>query len=193
MNRVSRSGYYRAMKKRLYRIPTTQQLALLGALSLFMATIEFLFPKPLPYMRIGLANIPLLIALRLYSFRSIVLLVFLKVVAQGLLHGTFASYIILFSICGSVSSVMVMLLIERLCSKYISMIGISICGAITSGMVQSLLAIYFIFGEHARVLLPINITISIIGGVIVGIISQLFWKKSKFVALLRHTSGPHAK
>jgi heptaprenyl diphosphate synthase len=43
--------------------PSDRAAALFGALSLFLSAIDYLLPKPLPFMRIGLANLPLLLAL----------------------------------------------------------------------------------------------------------------------------------
>ena len=67
---MARISDERCPPRRLPRAPSEQIIAIFGACSLFLATIEFLFPKPLPYMRLGLANIPLLIALRLFRFAT---------------------------------------------------------------------------------------------------------------------------
>ena len=42
---------------------TLALLPILGACSMFLSTVEYLFPKPLPFMRLGLANLPVLIGL----------------------------------------------------------------------------------------------------------------------------------
>ena len=47
--------------------PRIQHLvALAAAVCLFLASIEYVIPKPLPFLRIGLANLPLLLALDLF-------------------------------------------------------------------------------------------------------------------------------
>ena len=66
--------------------------ALLGALSLFLSTLEYLIPKPLPFIRLGLANLPILIALFLLPPKFIFLLIGLKILGQGLVNGTLFSY-----------------------------------------------------------------------------------------------------
>ncbi len=66
------------------------QLAMLAALSLFMSTIEYLFPRPVPFMRLGLANLPVMLCLDLFDTRksdgaaAFFLLVLLKVLGQGI-------------------------------------------------------------------------------------------------------------
>ena len=37
-------------------------VALLAATALFLASVEFAIPKPVPFVRLGLANLPVLIA-----------------------------------------------------------------------------------------------------------------------------------
>lgn len=158
-------------------------MALFGAASLFLATIEFLFPKPLPYMRLGLANIPLLIGLRLFPVRYLYLLALLKVCAQGILHGTFASYVILFSLAGTLASISIMIIAHMVGGRFISLIGVSLLGALASSLTQALLAVVYIFGRNAIIILPITMGTGLVGGVIVGVSTEYFWHHSDF---LRH-------
>ena len=43
-------------------------IAILGAFCLFLSAIEYMIPKPMPFMRIGLTNVPLLLALDIFPF-----------------------------------------------------------------------------------------------------------------------------
>ena len=43
--------------KRMLDARTLALLPILGACSMFLSTVEYLFPKPLPFMRLGLANL----------------------------------------------------------------------------------------------------------------------------------------
>src|SRR5512138_3281027 len=81
-----------------------KQLAFLAACCLFLATLDYLIPKPLPFMRIGLANLPLLVALPFFSTGSFMLLLCAKVLVQSLVQGTLFSYVALFSFAGSLTS-----------------------------------------------------------------------------------------
>ena len=80
-------------------------VAILAAASLFLASIELAIPKPVPFLRLGLANLPILIALRVLRPRQLLLLLGLKILGQGMVQGTLFSYIILFSAASSVRSV----------------------------------------------------------------------------------------
>ena len=72
------------------------QLAFLSAMCLFLSAVEYAVPKPLPFMRLGLANLPVIIAVKKWRFKSVVLLIALKVAGQALLSGTLFSYIFIF-------------------------------------------------------------------------------------------------
>ena len=157
-------------------------IAFFGAMSLFLATLEYLFPKPVPFFRLGLANIPILIALRLFRARSVLILAFLKVAGQGLINGTLASYVFLFSLAGTMASVGMMLAITRLCGRRISLIGISIMGALASNVMQIWLSLSFIFGPNARVIAPFLLLFGVAGGLIVGLFAELFYRRSTWLA-----------
>ena len=73
-----------------------------GALCFFLSTIEYMIPKPLPFLRLGLANIPILLAIDILPLPAYSVLVLLKILGQGLIGGTLFSYIFLFSAAGSV-------------------------------------------------------------------------------------------
>jgi heptaprenyl diphosphate synthase len=72
-----------------------KNLALLGAFCLFLSTIEYMIPKPLPFMRIGIANLPLMLALDIFPFHIFLALIAIKVLGQALITGTLFSYIFL--------------------------------------------------------------------------------------------------
>jgi Predicted membrane protein len=83
-------------------------IALLGACCLFLSAVEYLIPKPLPFMRLGLANLPLMIALDIFPFGSYMILVCLKIFGQAIITGTLFSYVFLFSVTGTLFSALVM-------------------------------------------------------------------------------------
>ena len=159
--------------------------ALLGALCLFLSTIEYLFPKPVPFLRIGLANLPILLALGLLPVRHVLLIATLKVVGQGLLHGTFASYVFLFSLSGTMMSTLVMLAAFRL--DRLSLVGVSLLGAMASSVTQIALSITFIFGENARMIAPLFLGVGIVGGLLVGVLASGFTSRSQWYARVRST------
>ena len=148
-----------------------QLLALYGAFCLFLSTIEFLIPKPVPFFRLGLANLPILLALRKESPRFILSLVGLKILGQALVNGTLFSYIFVFSTAGSLASGITMTILSFLPARFLSLIGISVMGALSSNLVQILLARYFLLGEGAWLIGPPFLALGTITGILLGGIS----------------------
>lgn len=166
-----------------------RDVALLAAFALFLSTVEYVIPKPLPYMRIGLANLAVMIGLYAFSLREYTLLVLLKILGQGVLHGTLFSYVFLFSLGGSIASAVVMLLLFRLIKQHITMLGISVAGAFASNIVQILLARYLLFGRSAWLIAPPFLIAGLIASVILGLFAQRFIDRSRWVDLRLQGEG----
>jgi len=156
-------------------------IAFLGALCLLLSAVEYLIPKPLPFFRLGLANLPLLIGLKFLHPIDLLLVLLLKIIGQGLINGTLASYVFLFSLAGSVSSLLMMSLVHRFGGRFVSFIGISLSGALASSIVQVVLAVTFVFGETARIIAPLSIGSAIVAGLLIGIFAERFASESTWL------------
>ena len=77
---------------------TFKYLSFSAALCMFFSMIEYAIPKPLPFLRLGLANIPFILGLFKLKKREYFFLVLLKVIFQSLISGTFFSYIFVYSL-----------------------------------------------------------------------------------------------
>ncbi len=176
------------MKKSTFSATDT---AILAAFCMFLSVIEYLIPKPLPFMRIGLANVPILISLIIFPVRGTLLLSVLKILGQGLVNGTLFSYIFVFSAAGSLSSSLMMLAVFHLLGKKVSLVGVSIAGAMASNIIQIALARQFIFGEAAILIAPPFLTIGLVSALILGLFTRSFIKQSAWVAAsLAGNAGP---
>ncbi len=149
-------------------------IAILAAFALFLSTVEYMIPKPVPFLRVGLANLPVLIALSLLSIPELFVLVSLKIVGQGLVNGTLFSYIFLFSAGGSLVSTVAMLLFHRMFRKWISYVGISIAGALASNTVQLLLAQLILFGSGIWLVAPPFLLMGLVTSVALGLFVNHF-------------------
>ncbi|NBK25683.1 MAG: heptaprenyl diphosphate synthase, partial [Spirochaetia bacterium] len=47
---------------------TERKIAFVAAATLLLSTLEYLIPKPLPFLRLGLANLPILLVLDIFTF-----------------------------------------------------------------------------------------------------------------------------
>jgi heptaprenyl diphosphate synthase len=163
-------------------------LALLGSLCLFLSIIEYLIPKPLSFMRLGLANLPLLLALDILGPADFFFLALLKVLGQGIIGGTLFSYVFIFSVAGTFASAALMYALRKLLGKkYLGFAGLGCAGAMASNGTQLLLARYFIFGEALRYLIPPFLASGFITGIALGIFCEYFCRRSVWYA--KHTES----
>ena len=155
-----------------------RNIAILGAFCLFLSTIEYMIPKPLPFLRLGLANLPLMLALKTFPVPAFALLALLKVVGQALISGTLFSYVFLFSIAGTGVSSLLMYVLRRTLGPRIGFIGIGVSGALVSNAAQLVLARVFIFGEGIRFLILPFLSAGLLSGTALGVFCELFASRS---------------
>lgn len=155
-------------------------LPFLAALCLFLAAVEYAIPKPLPFLRLGLANLPVIVALFLLPSRDIYKLILLKIIGQALITGTLFSYIFAFSAAGSLASGLTMMGVHRLFKNRISCIGLSLAGAAANNLAQLAVARLILFGSATKYIAPILLISGAVTGLLLGIFTQLFIEKSKW-------------
>ena len=173
---------------RLDRQAESRDIALLGALCLFLSALDHVIPKPLPFMRLGLANLPLLIALDIFTAKHFFLLALIKVFGQSLITGTLFSYILLFSLVGTGLSAVCMFILRRITYKgkcIFSLAGIGIIGAFASNSAQLLLARYLVFGYGISFLAPPFLAAGIVSGAVLGFFAEAFSRQSQWLRLQR--------
>ena len=160
----------------------------MGGLCFFLSALEYMIPKPLPFIRIGLANLPLLLALDIFPFSYYMLLVALKVTGQALVSGTLFSYVFLFSISGAgVSALLTYALRRSLGKERISLIGISAAGALASNGVTLTLAYFFVFGAGVRYAAAPVLALGIVTGTLLGLGCEYFIRRSRWYARAANT------
>jgi heptaprenyl diphosphate synthase len=163
-----------------------QDTALLGAFCLFLSTIEYLIPKPLPFIRLGIANLPLLLALDIFPFPAFALLVGIKILGQALITGTLFSYVFLFSLAGTAASALSMYGLRRLLGPdRIGFVGVSTVGSLLSNGAQLGLARVFLLGGSVRYIAPPFLGMGLITGVALGLFCAYFTGRSRWYAARR--------
>ncbi|UCB45433.1 MAG: Gx transporter family protein [Spirochaetota bacterium] len=148
-------------------------IAFLATMAIFLAIAEHMIPKPLPWMRIGLANAITLYAFTIIKKREVFLIVLSRVVATSLLIGSFMSLGFLLSISGAVSSFILMSILYSYCRKVFSLVGISILGAVTSNLVQLLLVnAVFVRSSISYYFIPMVLLLALAGGILSGLFGR---------------------
>lgn len=147
-------------------------IALFTASAVVCYVVESFIPRPLPWVRFGFGNIVVLIGLYLLGFRASFLIALMKSLIGALIVGNLLSPAFLFSIAGSVSSVLVMALVLAIPRNPFSPFGISIIGAVSHNLAQLVIAALLFIGlREILFLFPVFIVISMITGSITGSIA----------------------
>jgi len=154
-------------------------LSIFIAASIVVFVVESMFPTPIPGIRLGLANIFILLALLFYGIKEAFLIGMLKSILGSLILGRLFTPSFLFSLSGTAVSIMVMWLILKSKMPF-SLMGISIIGAEAHTMTQLILATsIFLPGISFLYISPIFIISSLITGSVVGIITYLIYSKTE--------------
>ena len=153
-----------------------QKMALLGVLTagaIVIAILESFIPSVgIPGVKLGLANIVILIILYELGIVEAVIVNLLRVLVVGLVRGTFLSMGFLMSLTGAALSLGIMILFYLLIKKF-SIIGVSVIGSLFHVFGQILIAMIFLGTAYIFLYLPIIAVSAIITGVFVGIVAKL--------------------
>ena len=153
-----------------------QKMALLGVLTaaaIVIAILESFIPSVgIPGVKLGLANIVILIILYELGIWEAVVVNLLRVLVVSLVRGTFLSMGFLMSLTGCVFSLGIMILFYLLVKKF-SIIGVSVIGSLFHVLGQILIAMIFLGSAYIFLYLPVIAISAIITGVFVGIVAKL--------------------
>ena len=158
---------------------SVHKIALLGILTaatIVIAIAESFIPSiGIPGVKLGLANIMILITLYELGILEAILVNLFRVVVVGLVRGTFLSMGFLMSVTGAVFSLGIMIVFYLFIKKF-SIIGVSVIGSLFHIFGQIVIAMIFMGTPYVIYYLPIIGISAIITGVIVGITAQLVIK-----------------
>ena len=153
-----------------------QKMALLGVLTaaaIVIAILESFIPSVgIPGVKLGLANIVILIILYELGIWEAVVVNLLRVLVVSFVRGTFFSMGFLMSLTGCVFSLGIMILFDLLIKKF-SIIGVSVIGSLFHVAGQILIAMIFLGSAYIILYLPVIAISAIITGVFVGIVAKL--------------------
>lgn len=153
-----------------------QKMALLGVLTagaIVIAILESFIPSiGIPGVKMGLANIVILLILYELGIWEAIVVNLLRVLVVSLVRGTFLSMGFLMSLTGCVLSLGIMILFYLLIKKF-SIIGVSVIGSLFHVTGQVLIAMIFLGSAYIFLYLPVIAISAIITGVFVGIVAKL--------------------
>ena len=156
----------------------TRRLAfasMFAALALIFSYVEVLVPVPVPIpgVKLGLANLVILIALYRLSFRYAFTINCVRIVIAGLLFsGVFG---MLYSFAGGILSLTVMYLLQRM--KVFSMTGISMAGGVMHNLGQLLTACLIMSSSGLMSYFAVLFFSGMISGILIGMLAYIIEKR----------------
>ena len=145
-------------------------LALFVALAVALHTVEVLLPNPIPWFRIGLANILTLTALFSFGIRALWIVSISRILIGSMLLGSLFSPGFALSLGGGLAANIMMSIGYKLWHPKIGPVGVSILGAMGHVSGQLLIA-WLVIIRHPSIwmLLPFLLLFGLISGIINGL------------------------
>lgn len=142
-----------------------------GGIALFV--IESVIPAPLPFLKVGLANISSLLAMLTLGIPQMFIVMILRVVVGSMLVGSLFTPGFVLAIGGGVTSAIAMAVTKKASKDLFSPVGISLIGSFTHVLTQFLLALWLYVQSAAFFfLLPLLLLSGFLGGLAVGLITS---------------------
>jgi heptaprenyl diphosphate synthase len=145
--------------------------AALAAAALTLSYIEHLIPLPVPVpgIKLGFANIAVVVALYLIGGRGAFAVNLLRILLAGLMFSGVSA--MMFALSGGIFSIFTMILLKR--AGVFSILGVSVGGSAAHIVGQMLLAALIVRNAAMLLSLPILLLSAVAGGLIVGGVSHL--------------------
>lgn len=148
---------------------------LFTALALIFGYVESLFPIFLgvPGIKLGLANLLILVILYRWGMKEAYLLSVVRVVLSGFIFGNLFS--ILYSLSGALLSLTVMCLLKK--SEKFTVIGISMAGGVFHNIGQLLMAGIALQSFSIFYYFPVLLIFGMLTGIMIGILVRELLKR----------------
>lgn len=153
------------------RIKHLSEFSIYTALAFIFGYIESLIPLPVPFpgMKLGLANLVVMIVLYQKNFRYAISISILRNLLQAITFGSLFS--LLYSFAGSLLSLLAMGAMKKWGSSHFSVLSVSTLGGIVHNMGQLLIAAFLVGFSSILWYLPVLYFCGLITGALIGKIS----------------------
>lgn len=150
-----------------------KKVAFLGiflALALILSYVESLIPFyfGVPGMKLGLANVSVVLLLYLVGVREALLVSMLRVILAGFLFGN--AFSIFYSMAGALLSFLVMFLLKR--TEKFHVITVSAAGGISHNLGQIAVAVCVVENYHLFLYFPLLMIAGMVTGVLIGVTAR---------------------
>jgi heptaprenyl diphosphate synthase len=152
-------------------------LALFIALAVVLHTLEALLPAPMPWFRLGSANILTVAALILFGSGAAWTLTLCRIAIGSLLLGNLFAPAFFLSLAGGVCATALMTLLWRVAGRRVGAVGLSTLGAVGHGAGQLLAASLLVGHADLWRLWPPLFLFSVLSGLAIGLATALLLER----------------
>lgn len=144
-------------------------IAVLSAMAIILSYFERMIPAPVPVpgIKLGLANVVVVICLYYLGPKQAFGISILRVVVVSILFGGVSS--MLYSLSGGLLSFFGMVFLKK--TNLFSIVGVSVFGAVLHSTGQIMMACFILDTSKLLYYLPILIICSVVAGIITGLIA----------------------
>lgn len=155
----------------------TAFLGVFLAFALILSYVESLIPFyfGVPGVKLGLANLAVLLALFCYGWKEALLINVARVLLAGFLFGNL--FMIMYSLTGALFSFVAMLFLKK--TKRFSMVGVSIAGGVSHNVGQIMVAYFVTKTAGVAFYLPVLLAAGAVVGMVIGITASKTQKHIK--------------
>ena len=149
--------------------------AILAALAMILSYIESLIPMPIPIpgIKLGLANLIIVIAIYRLGFKYAFIINCVRILTAGLLFtGLFG---VIYSFAGGVLSILIMYALYK--TKLFSIVGISMAGGVAHNLGQLITACLIMSNIRLMSYFAVLLFSGMISGILIGIAASLLQDK----------------
>lgn len=145
------------------------------ALAFIFSYVESLFPINLgiPGVKLGLANLVVIVSLYLFGIREAAVISFIRIVLSGITFGSPAAMV--YSLAGGVLSLLIMVIVKK--TNKFSTMGVSVAGGVFHNVGQIIVAMIVLETQSLIYYLPVLIISGLVAGVVIGILAAEIIKR----------------
>ena len=172
-------------KKNRENLEKMMLVILIGALAIVLGIIESMIPikLPIPGMKLGLANIMIVIGLYYLDVKDMFFVIMLKTFLTTLLLGTFSMFA--YGFVGALLSYICMVSAFKVLKEKISLIGISMIGGVMHNIGQIIVAMILIKTKAIAYYMMFLLPIGLLTGVVIGLVAKLVMSRLNEFQLFR--------
>lgn len=161
---------------------TAETVAIVGVMAAFAAILSYVeaiisFSIWIPGVKIGLANIAIVVVLHLYGAKEALAVNVVRIIVVGLLFGNMFS--IFFSLAGALTSFITMVLVKK--TDWFTILGVSVTGGVAHNLGQMIVASIVVDTYSVLYYMPALMIAGIITGIVIGIVGNLIVKYMEII------------